>query len=134
MAVVWASPRPPPGVPPPLSWSSPFPFVSLPASCRYRSTCHPPHGQLLVGLGVGGVSFVALGGAGPVSVVGVVLAVIVDPPLPIIVHIPLFHLPVIVIVPSTIHPMGSCLWGWGGWYVIHCLGWCWAGFCCLVWC
>jgi hypothetical protein len=65
---------------PPLSWSSPFPFVSLPVSCRYRSTHHPPHGQLLVGLGVGGVLFVALGGAGPVSVVGVVLAVIVDPP------------------------------------------------------
>jgi hypothetical protein len=72
-AVVWASPCPPPGVPP-LSWSSPFPFVSvsLPVGChyrRYRSTCHPPHGQLLMGLGVGGVSFVALGGAGPVSVI-----------------------------------------------------------------
>jgi hypothetical protein len=70
MAVVWASPHPPPGVPP-LLWSSPFPFisVSLPVGCRYRSTHHPPHGQLLMGLGVGCVSFIALGGAGPVSVV-----------------------------------------------------------------
>jgi hypothetical protein len=62
---------PPSRCTPPLSWLSPFPFpfVSLPLGCRCRSTHHPPHGQLLVGLGAGGVSFVTLGGAGPVSVI-----------------------------------------------------------------
>jgi hypothetical protein len=34
-AVVWASPCPPPGVPP-LSWSSPFPFVSVSLPLRLR--------------------------------------------------------------------------------------------------
>jgi hypothetical protein len=66
-----------------------------------------------MGLGAGGVLFITLGGAGLVSVIGVVLAVIVDPPLPVVIRIPLFHLPIIIIVPPTIHPTGSCLWGCG---------------------
>lgn len=41
-----------------------LPFVSPPPRCRRRSTRDPPPEQLLVGLGAGGVSFVAVGGCG----------------------------------------------------------------------
>jgi hypothetical protein len=41
-----------------------LPFVSPPLHCRRCSTRDPPPEQLLVGLGVSGVSFVAVGGCG----------------------------------------------------------------------
>jgi hypothetical protein len=86
VAVVWASPHPPPGVPPavvvflPLrlpSPSSPFPFISplrLP-SHRLSLSFHPSSTPWAVACGAG-----------------------------------------------------------GGWCVVRRFGWCWAGFCRLVWC
>ena len=41
-----------------------LPFVSPPLRCRRHSTGDPPPEQLLMGLGAGGVSFIAVGGCG----------------------------------------------------------------------
>ena len=43
-------------------WHWRWPAISSPSPCR--STHHPPHEQLLVGLGVVGVSSISMGGHG----------------------------------------------------------------------
>jgi hypothetical protein len=52
-----------------------LPFVSPPLRCRRRSTRDTPPEQLLVGLGAGGVSFVAVGGCGGALVLDSVVGI-----------------------------------------------------------